>query len=264
LIQRNRTRKTLRICSVGCSTGEEPYSLAMLLEKLIPDIKGWNIFILGVDINQEAIQKAREGIYSSWSFRGVQEGIKQNYFKLVDKKYHISQEIKKMVDFQVLNLVRDLFPQKNSELRNMDLILCRNVFIYFEFTAIATVVKKFYNTLQPLGYLLTGHTELAGQNLEGFLTTVYPESLVYQRPHASTLDHAAVSIEFNSPENQENMSLEEKASIYENTFEANNIKMQHTTLDLLKQLPSDTRIKRLGNLTAAELIKQFESELKNG
>jgi chemotaxis protein methyltransferase CheR len=181
LIERNQNTKTLRICSSGCSTGEEPYSLAILLKELIPDLWQWKITILGIDIDGNALEQAKKGIYNPWSFRGVSESIKQKYFQAIDGQYHLSPEIKNMVQFQSVNLVRDIFPQAHTELRQMDLIICRNVFIYFEKAAIANVLEKLYHTLNPLGYLLTGHTELGEQNLDRFKAKNFPESLIYQR-----------------------------------------------------------------------------------
>lgn len=188
IIQRNQIKKTIRICSAGCSTGQEPYSLAILLQELLPDFQQWNVLILGVDINQIALQEAKKGIYASWSFRGVETQIKQKYFKEINNQYHLNQEIKKTVNFQQVNLVKDSFPQQNSELKEMDLIICRNVFIYFDSEAIAKAIHKIYHTLQPLGYLITGHTELAGQDLSLFEIQAFADSIVYQRPAENISD----------------------------------------------------------------------------
>jgi chemotaxis protein methyltransferase CheR len=182
LIDRNQNTKTLRICSSGCSTGEEPYSLAILMKELIPDLWQWNVTILGIDIDRHALTEAKKGIYGSWSFRGVSQSIQQQYFQMINDRYHLSPEIKNMVQFQSVNLVRDVFPQTHTELREMDLIICRNVFIYFDKEAIANVLEKLDRTLKPLGYLLTGHTELGEQNLNRFEAKVFPESIIYQRP----------------------------------------------------------------------------------
>jgi len=181
IIKRQAKTKTIRICSAGCSTGEEPYSLAILLKEMIPNLEQWNLKILGVDINQQALEKAKKGIYTAWSFRNVDAAIKQRYFQFTNNQYYLDQQIKQMVKFQIFNLVKEPFPHPACELRDMDLIVCRNVFIYFEEAAIINVLGKFYHALQPSGYLLTGHAELYGRNLSGFQTKVFPESLVYQR-----------------------------------------------------------------------------------
>lgn len=263
LIQRKQHSKLIRVCSAGCSSGEEPYSLAILLKELLPNPDEWNLTILGIDINQEVLQKAQIGIYRPWSFRRVEEKIVQQYFQLVNHQYHINESIKQMVKFQPCNLVQELFPRPKSELQDLDLILCRNVFIYFQPSAIADVLQKFYKALQPLGYLITGHAELYGQNLSQFQTKVFPESVVYQKVD----DHLIDTYETTLPIEQNYIYREQSLSDINTedigtAFEKNNIKMQQAALNLLKQLPPETQIPKLGNLTAAQLIFQLEKDLK--
>ncbi len=167
--------KNIKIWSAGCSTGEEPYSLAIMIQELIPDWKEWNILILGTDINEVALKTAKKGIYGNWSFRLLDEGIKKKYFYEFKGEWHLDQELKNMVNFSNLNLVQDDFP------RNNDLILCRNVLIYFGEEQISLVIKKFYNSLVKGGYLITAHAELYGQRLGEFQVKVFPQSLVYYR-----------------------------------------------------------------------------------
>lgn len=181
LIAKSETPKSLRIWSAGCSTGEEPYSLAILLQEMLPNWQEWEILIIGTDINQEAIEKAKRGIYSQWSFRLVDPALQKRYFIERDGEWEIKETIRSMVKFRCGNLVQERFPNKESELENMDLIICRNVFVYFDAKAIALVLEKFYNTLKPGGYLITAHAELHGQNLGRFKTKLFPESIVYQR-----------------------------------------------------------------------------------
>ncbi len=179
IIKRKQNYKTIRICSAGCSTGDEPYSIAILLKELIPNLEEWHVTILGLDINKEALRKAKEGIYTAWSLRSLDAKIIQKYFVNFDNYYYLDEEIKKMVNFQYTNLVKDLFIHPYSDFRDMDLVICRNVFIYFEHIIIAKILEKFYHTLQPFGYLITGHTELCNQNMSNFHTKLFPESLVY-------------------------------------------------------------------------------------
>ncbi|HIK26797.1 MAG: tetratricopeptide repeat protein [Oscillatoriaceae bacterium SKW80] len=181
LIAKVAMTKSLRIWSAGCSTGEEPYSLAILLQEMIPNWQEWEILIIGTDINQEAIEKAKRGIYSQWSFRMVDPALQKRYFIERYGEWEIKETIRSMVKFRCGNLVQDSFPNKENELENMDLIICRNVFVYFDADAIAKVLEKFYNTLKPGGYLITAHAELHGQNLGKFKTKLFPESIVYQR-----------------------------------------------------------------------------------
>ena len=190
LIRQKQATRNIRICSAGCSSGEEPYSLAMLLKEIIPDVKHWNLMILGIDIDEEALEKAKRGIYSPWSFRGVDSSVKDRYFRPINNQYHLVPEIKQLVNFQTVNLVKDSFPQRNSELKNIDLFICRNVFIYFGSATIALILEKIYRTLNPLGYFLTGHTELHGQLLRQFEKKIFTESLIYQRPENDVVDSA--------------------------------------------------------------------------
>lgn len=177
----NETQRSLRIWSAGCSTGEEPYSLAILVKELIPDCDKWNILILGTDINPESIDKAKRGIYHPWSFRLVEPELQRRYFYQRQTSWEVDRQIRTMVTFRSGNLIKDRFPSPTSDIYSMDLILCRNVFIYFDYKSISVVLEKFYNTLRPGGYLIAGHTELHGQNLGQLQAKVFPESVVYQR-----------------------------------------------------------------------------------
>jgi chemotaxis protein methyltransferase CheR len=185
--KRQQGNLTLRVWSAGCSTGQEPYSLAIILKELLLDIDAWNLAIFGTDIDLAALNQARAGIYSEWSFRDTEPRIKQQYFKLKARNYQIEPSIRQMVTWQKLNLLSDQFPQLFSNLREIDLIVCRNVFIYFGSATIGEILAKFYDTLQPGGYLLVGHSELAGQNLSRFQAQIFPQSLIYQRRQSSLL-----------------------------------------------------------------------------
>ncbi len=174
-------KPSLRLWSAGCSTGEEAYSLAILVHQLIPDLTKWNLFILGTDINAAAIVKAKDGFYSSWSFRALDEEIQAKYFRVHRDGWKLDETICKMVTFAPGNLVTDHFPAFQLNLSNIDLIICRNVFIYFTPEVIAKVLKKLSGALTPNGYLMTGHAELHSQTVECFQTKIFPESFVYQR-----------------------------------------------------------------------------------
>ncbi len=172
---------TLRLWSAGCSTGEEPYSLAILLKQLISDWPQWKILILGTDINEKVIEKAQQGVYSPWSFRLVDPQVQKQYFNQRQIEWEISRELRQSVNFSCVNLIADDFPNIYKNIYNFDLILCRNVFVYFEHQYISLVLKKFAKTLRAGGYLMTGHAEVHGQIMNEFLPKVFPESIVYQR-----------------------------------------------------------------------------------
>ncbi|MEM7065496.1 MAG: protein-glutamate O-methyltransferase CheR [Cyanobacteria bacterium P01_B01_bin.77] len=263
LIEQKSHQKKLRIFSAGCSTGEEPYSVAILLKEIIPDLKDWDIKILGVDVNAAAIQNAQKGIYRPWSFRGIDNTLQQRFFKEAGNFYHIYDEIKDMVNFQVGNLLDDSDLDPFSNIKNMDLILCRNVFIYFNDLVISKVIDKIYDALCPSGYLLVGHTELHSQNSNKFHIKVFDESIAYQRPQNHEIKTVSefLSIQtapdlsqiVNSPPDQQTLG---------ELFRGNDIRMHRAALNLLRQLPGDSRIAKLDNCTASELITQLEKKLQ--
>lgn len=205
-------RPTLRLWSAGCSTGEEAYSLAILVKELIPDNQTWDILILGTDINQPAIALAQQGIYSDWSFRTTTQEIKNRYFRSHKQGWKIDPAIQAMVTFQPGNLMQDNYPAYASKIHDFDLIICRNVFIYFDFNAIAQVIDKFYSSLTPGGFLLTGHTELHGQTIEPFQFKNFPQSAVYQRhtllnehKHSKVLNTIIPAAKFESRETENSL-----------------------------------------------------------
>lgn len=181
------SKPTLRIWSAGCSTGEEPYSLAILLTQLIPDWENWNLFILGTDINYESIVQGQQGLYSRWSFRMVEPERLPQYFQPRKNQWKVEEKYRRLVTFRVGNLARDRFPDSTGDLSHIDLIICRNVFVYFESPVIGEILEKFANTLRPGGYLITAHAELHGQNLQQFTPKVFAQSVVYQRLYNSSV-----------------------------------------------------------------------------
>ena len=187
LFARNRERRMLRLWSAGCSTGEEAYSLAILIEALLPhyedaDEAPWEIVVFGTDLDTQALRKARKGIYSAWSFRTMDAAQRQRWFQPAEGGgWRVGEKSRSLVTFRRCNLVADPFPTTTSGIYEMDLILCRNVFIYFAPTAVATVLGKFAKTLREGGYLITGHSEMMGLSVEPLTMRRYPESVVYER-----------------------------------------------------------------------------------
>lgn len=181
LIQHNAQKRSLRIWSAGCSTGEEVYSLAIVLMELLPNHDSWDITLVGTDINEGALHRAREGLYNDWSFRLVEPRLRKQYFVPHKTLWRIDDRVRRWVKFVPHNLVQDPFPNPQNHLWDMDLIICRNVFIYFDQPTISRVLPKLHQTLRVGGYLMVGHTELYGQDLRAFQTRMLPESVVYQR-----------------------------------------------------------------------------------
>lgn len=190
--EKNLARPTLKIWSAGCSTGEELYSLAILLVKLIPDWERWDLQLTGTDINLEFLQAARQGGYSDWSFRQVLPEMRSRFFQPTTRKqWRISPNIRKLARFRYGNLLADDFRQPIFQ--DCDLIVCRNVFIYFSTAAISRVLEKFKANLRPGGHLLCGHTELHDCNTEGLTAQMFPASMVYQREAINSTDVGAIA-----------------------------------------------------------------------
>jgi chemotaxis protein methyltransferase CheR len=154
------TNKILRIWSAGCSTGEEPYSIAIMLHRNIPDLSQWKVTILATDINPVSLRKAEEGIYTEWSFRGMPPVWKKQYFEKEAKgRYRLSPEIKRLVTFSYHNLAQDPFPSLLNNTNAMNVILCRNVLMYFSAKVRRRVVQNLSSTLVEGGWLLSSPAE---------------------------------------------------------------------------------------------------------
>ncbi len=179
LIAQNRARRTLKLWSAGCSTGEEPYSLAMTLETMLPSGDRWKVEIHGTDLSEAALQKARAGVYSAWSFRNTPDEQRERFFQKRGHEWILSEKLRRSVQFRYGNLLDDNFASQG--LHDFDLILCRNVFIYFRREAVARVVRKFRDTLREDGYLMTGHAELHDIALPDLPARTFPQGVVYQR-----------------------------------------------------------------------------------
>lgn len=181
LIKLRSATKQLRIWSAGCSTGEEPYSLAILLRALIPEWNEWRITIIGSDISQESIQKAQKGIFKENALREIKLSERSLYFTKVGNEWLLDSKFRTMVRFYQGNLVEDLFPSSVTEFQHMDLIVCRNVFIYFHQKAINKVVEKFTKTLDPKGILLLGHGEAQIDEATGLKSELIEGALIYRK-----------------------------------------------------------------------------------
>lgn len=181
LMARRAKERRLRLWSAGCASGEEAYSLAMLIDQLAPRLAGWEVLILGTDISTEALEKARRGEYRDWSFRALDETRKQRYFRPRGDTYRIDARLRDAVTFRRGDLVGDRFPDAQAGLEDFDLILCRNVFIYLNTQAVAQVTAKFSATLADGGYLVTGHSELFGHDTAPLRMRLFAQSAVFQK-----------------------------------------------------------------------------------
>jgi chemotaxis protein methyltransferase CheR len=179
--ERSGNDQTLKIWSAGCCTGEEAYSLATLLYQILPDLHHWNIMILGTDINRAYLEKARKGIYSSWSFRVTPPAFQQQFFRKNGSYWEVVPEIKRMVSFTLLNLAENSYPSAISHICNMDVIFCRNVLMYFTPEQTRAVTHRFYETLNPKGWLVPSAVELNDAQFHDFSTVHSHNSIVYRK-----------------------------------------------------------------------------------
>jgi chemotaxis protein methyltransferase CheR len=189
----------IRIWSAGCSTGEEPYSIAIALKKTIPDIEKWNISILATDINPKAIRKAASGIYGSWSFRNSPPWLKSGYFqKTGDGLYEVSQEVRKLVSFKSMNLVdsSSLFTD-----RNIDIIFCRNVLMYLNPEWIARITSSFFDALSEDGWFVVSSCELSSQVFTQFTPVNFKGAVLYRKSKGESNQYMN-----GQPEGQQNPS----------------------------------------------------------
>ncbi len=178
---RRKTGRHLRIWSAGCATGEEPYSIAILLHSLLPDFKEWNINILATDINPHFLKKAAGGIYGEWSFRNA-SSFRDRYFRKVEKdRYGLLPAIKKQVTFRYHNLAGDAFPSLSNGTNAMDVIFCRNVLMYFSRKVQKEVVRKLYSSLAENGWLAVSPVEMSSRLFSPFTRVDFPGASMYKK-----------------------------------------------------------------------------------
>ncbi len=171
--------RTLRIWSAGCSTGEEPYTIAMIyLEKIKPKFPDVRVEIIGTDINNWVIEVAKKGVYRQYSMRYVPENYLKRYFNCDGDEFQISEDVKKLVRFEQMNLM-DRFQM--VMMKNFDLILLRNVLIYFDENARKEVVSWIYDSLNRGGYLVVGYSETLRNVTKAFKIVYFDKVVAYKK-----------------------------------------------------------------------------------
>lgn len=171
-------KRQLRIWSAGCSSGEEPYTLAMLLLDQ-PWLQSWRVEVIGTDISQRVLQMARQGLYSETSFRTTDQVYKRRFFTEVDGKARVNDEVRDLVTISHLNLFDHA---RVALLGRMDVIFCRNVIIYFDQDGKKKVIDHFFQRLNPEGFLLLGHSESLINISNAFQLRHFKHDMVYQKP----------------------------------------------------------------------------------
>lgn len=178
IMDRCRATHRIRIWSAGCSSGEEPYTLAIVLSEAVPIESGWDVRILATDLSTQVLAIAREGVYTAQRLKGTPPEAIARCFTLVETKpertYRVKQPLRQMVHFARLNLM-EAWPMQGP----FDVIFCRNVMIYFDKPTQEQLVRRYFDVLAPQGYLFIGHSE----SLTGVQHDFdYVQPTVYQKP----------------------------------------------------------------------------------
>jgi len=182
IAQRRARERRLRLWSAACCTGEEAYSLAILLQQLLPDWREWNVTILATDINERYLHKATAGIYGEWAFRDCTPLFRERHFtRAPDGRYHVAAQIRDWVKFAQLNLAGDSFPSSGTDTDAMDVILCRNLLLYFTPAHARRLVEKLCDALVDGGWLAVSPSECSQTLFSGFATVNFPGAVLYRK-----------------------------------------------------------------------------------
>jgi chemotaxis protein methyltransferase CheR len=181
--------RTLRIWSAGCSTGEESYSIAITIADSLSFADAWNVEILASDVGRLALKQAETGIYSGRSISSVSERQLAEHFSQVKNGYQVKPRLRKMVTFAQMNLASAVYVGR------MDVIFCMNVLIYFSEERRQALVQRFYDTLEPGGYLFLGHSESISKMPVKFQAIVLNDCILYRKPAAEEWQKAELVTE---------------------------------------------------------------------
>jgi chemotaxis protein methyltransferase CheR len=178
--RKSRTaQKTLRIVSVGCSTGEEAYTLAMIVYDSGQFFWSWDVRVAGIDVDHVALEKARRAVYHQNSFRAMNPGQIERHFVRLPGGLQVKETVRKLVTLRQGNLLE---PASYEGLGPVDALFCRNVLIYFSDATSLRAVKVFHEALAPGGYLFLGHAESLSRLTDLFTPIRFQGAMVYQKP----------------------------------------------------------------------------------
>lgn len=194
---------SLRLWSAGCSTGEEPYSLAMTVMDAVPDWQQMDIKILATDIDNRALKRAKEGIYGPWAMRVIEKGQLDRYFEKSGKKYRINEDVKRLVEFSHHNLLTSAAPEAEGHPGLFDAIFCRNVTIYFTIATTKVVIGKLTACLKPHGYLFLGHAETLSHISSHFERQCFDGGFYYRKKEIKVVAPALNSATGTMPPRQD-------------------------------------------------------------
>ena len=168
--------RTLRIWSAGCSTGEEPYSIAVTLCESLKFAEAWDMEILATDISRRALRHAERGVYSKRSLQDEPEARVDTHFTSMKHGFHVRPRIRRMVSFAQMNLAESVYVGK------FDCIFCMNVLMYFSEARRLAILRRFYDALEPGGYFLLGHAETLSNSPVTFEPVVLGDCRLYRKP----------------------------------------------------------------------------------
>jgi chemotaxis protein methyltransferase CheR len=171
--------RSLRIWSAGCATGEEPYSIAMTVADALEFADAWNIHILATDVSRQALEHAEHGVYDTREMEAISPRHREQYFSKNAGHFVVKPRIRNLVTFAPMNLAQVVYMGK------FDCIFCMNVLIYFSPERQVQLMQRFYEYLEPGGYLFLGHAETLSKADVKFETHVYRDARIYQKPAAS-------------------------------------------------------------------------------
>ena len=171
--------KRLRIWSAGCSTGEEPYTISMIIHGMLKtEVPSWDIRITANDLSDRVLESARKGVYNDYTLRTTSPEILEQYFDVENGQNRVKQDVKKLVSFGQINL-RDRVQVKRVE--RSQVVFCRNVIIYFDDEMKKRAINAFYDNLLPGGYLIIGHSESLHNITRAFKPIHYPGAIIYKK-----------------------------------------------------------------------------------
>ena len=177
--KRNMSRKKIKIWCAACSTGEEAYTLSIILQEMLDEPKKWDIQMIASDINSEVLQRAKVGLYDSRAIKDVPIEYLEKYFRKRKDKYLINPDIRRSVSFYQINLMD---ARERSSINGCDFIFCRNCLIYFDDQSRKSVVMSFYESLNSGGFIFLGHSESVGRITSSYKAKKIGDTIVYSKP----------------------------------------------------------------------------------
>ena len=182
----DKLSKQVRVLSAGCASGEEPFTVAMLVKQKFPEaVRNLRLSIIGIDISEKVLQTAKAGEYTDFSFRNIPDEYRLKFFKKNGMHSRLDISIRKMVQFFNVNIIDEAAMKK---LGTFDLILCRNVLIYFDKKSREKAIQTFYNMLNPGGYLFVGHSESLHGVSQAFKIVHFRKAIGYKKDAKSGRD----------------------------------------------------------------------------